>query len=52
MGQLNLNGLAGFLRQCHRKRPKIDCLKGTVTCFDVSISNADSAEEFDVSNGI
>jgi hypothetical protein len=27
---------------------KIDCPKGTLTCFDVSISNADCAEEFEL----
>jgi hypothetical protein len=40
---------AGFFEGNIYVTGKIDCPKGTLHCFDVSISNADCAEDFDLS---
>jgi hypothetical protein len=50
-GKVIPDGMAGFFDGSVTVTGKINCPTGTVTCFDVSISNADCAEEFEVANG-
>ena len=47
----NPGGLAGFFDGDVKVTGKIECPTGTVHCFDINISNADCAEEFEVAGG-
>jgi hypothetical protein len=47
-GESRGRGPAGFFQGDVHATGKIDCPKGTVNCFDMTVSNADCAEEFEI----